>query len=158
MEYRSMLRPWLTARLAMLCCSALIVLVGGGCGGNGSAALLSDEVARTALDLALKAWQGGGKPGPVAGTEPPVVVHDTPWAQGKKLQSFEILPAEPGGTEKRFSVRLSLTNPAGVQEAQYYVIGGNPVQVFRDEDYLRNINMVDGPKLPKPGTAARKQK
>ena len=153
-----MLRPRHSAWLAFLWGSAFSVLAAGGCGSSGRAALPSDEVARVALESALKAWQGGGKPGAVAGTEPPVEVHDTPWAQGKKLQSFEIVRAEPGGAEKRFSVRLSLANPAGVQEAQYYVIGGSPVQVFRDEDYLRNINMEDGPKLPKPGSQTRPRK
>ena len=36
---------------------------------------------------------------------------------------------------------------------QYYVIGKGPVMVFRDQDYLRNINMEDGPKLNRPGTS-----
>ena len=117
--------------------------------------LPSDEVARAALESALKAWQGGGKPGPLAGTQPPVVVHDTPWALGAKLESFEILQAESSGAEKRFEVRLALRKPAGVQEVHYYVLGLGPVMVFRDEDYDRNINMVDGPKLSKPTSRSR---
>ena len=153
-----MLRPWLLARLASLCGLALLIVWGGGCwSGSGGAATPSDEVARTALESALKAWQGGGKPGSLAGTEPPVEVHDTPWAQGDKLESFEILKAEPGGVEKRFSVRLAMAKPAGVQEVQYHVIGQGPVQVFRDEDYNRNINMEDGPKLPRAGGSKKRK-
>jgi len=110
------------------------------------------------LESALKAWQGGGKPGALAGTEPPVEVHDTPWAQGAKLESFEITQAESIGAAKRFAVRLALTKPAGVQEVQYYVLGGGPVMVFRDEDYMRNTNMEDGPKLSKPGSQPRRRK
>ena len=49
--------------------------------------------------------------------------------------------------ERRFSVRLSLAKPERVQEVQYYVLGRDPVMVFRDEDYIRNINMDNGPKL-----------
>ncbi len=154
-----MLKPRFTTRFAVLSCSALFLLCTGGCGsGGGSAVLTSDEVARTALESALKAWQGGGKPGALAGTEPPVEVHDTPWAQGAKLESFEITQAESIGAAKQFTVRLALTKPAGVQEVQYYVLGGGPVMVFRDEDYMRNTNMEDGPKLSKPGSQPRRRK
>jgi hypothetical protein len=152
-----MLKPRFTTRFALLSCSALFLLGGGGCG-SGSAALPSDEVARTALESALEAWQDGGKPGKLAGTEPSVEVHDTPWAQGARLQSFEILQAESSGAAKRFSVRLALAKPAGVQEVQYYVLGLGPVMVFRDEDYMRNINMEDGPKLSKPRSQPRRRR
>jgi hypothetical protein len=152
-----MLRPWFTTWLASLSCSFLLILGGGGCG-SGGAALPSDDVARAALEAALKTWRDGGKPGTLAGTEPPVEVHDTPWAQGAKLESFEILKAESSGAEKRFAVRLSLSKPAGVQEVRYYVLGRGPVMVFRDEDYIRNINMEDGPKLSKPGSPTRRRR
>jgi hypothetical protein len=107
------------------------------------------------LESALKAWLAGEKPGAVAGTEPPVVILDTPWAQGQLLESYEILREESSVADKRFAVRLSLAKPARIQEVMYYVIGQGPVQVFREEDYLRNINMEDGPKLPNPGSRAR---
>jgi hypothetical protein len=110
------------------------------------------------LESALKTWQGGGHPGTLAGTDPPVQVTDTPWAQGAKLESFEITQAESIGAAKRFAVRLALTKPAGVQEVQYYVLGGGPVMVFRDEDYMRNTNMEDGPKLSKPRSQTRRRK
>jgi hypothetical protein len=154
-----MLKPRFTTWFALFFCSALFLLGGGGCGsGRGSAVLPSDEIARTALESALKAWQGGGKPGAVAETEPPVEVHDTPWAQGSKLASFEITQADSIGAAKRFAVRLTLTKPAGVREVQYYVLGGGTVMVFRDEDYMRNTNMVDGPKLSKPKSQSRGRK
>ena len=77
-------------------------------------------------------------------------MHDTPWSQGDRLASYEILEEDTSGTEKKFTVRLSLAKPERVEEVQYYVIGHGPVMVFRDEDYLRNINMEDGPTLKKP--------
>ncbi len=49
-------------------------------------------------------------------------------------------------------MRLSLTKPDRVEEVQYYVLGQGPVMVFRDQDYQRNINMEDGPKLQKTKT------
>ena len=79
--------------------------------------------------------------------EPAVQVNDTPWSQGDRLGSYEILKEDTSGAEKKFTVRLSLTKPDRVEEVQYYVMGQGPVMVFRDQDYERNINMEDGPKL-----------
>ena len=153
-----MLRPWNTAQFVILTSSALLLLAAGGCGNGPSDALPSDEVARGALEAALKSWRDGGKPGPVSGMEPPVQVHDTPWSQGERLSSFEILKEDKSAAEMRFSVRLSLAKPERVKEVQYYVLGRDPVMVFRDEDYMRNINMVNGPDLNKSANSRRKQR
>jgi hypothetical protein len=124
---------------------AAMLIIGGGCG-NGATAVPSAPVARNALESSLKTWCDGGKPGILAGTEPVVQVYDTPWASGQTLKSFEILREEEAvGVEKRFAVRLSFSKPERVEEVQYHVLGAGPVMVFRDEDYERNINMVDGP-------------
>ena len=138
--------PWRAIRLAGLACAALSVLAGGGCG-NGSAALPSNDVARAALEGALSTWRAGGKPGTLTGIEPAVQVTDTPWSQGDRLASYEIIGEETSGVEKKFTVKLSLTKPERVEEVQYYVLGQGPVMVFRDQDYQRNINMEDGPKM-----------
>jgi hypothetical protein len=144
---------------ALLSCTALFLLIGGGCGSGGSSGgdlLPSDEVARSAVDSALKAWRDGAKQGKLAGTEPPVEVHDSHWAKGEKLESYEILGEDSSTAEKKFSVRLSMAKPAGAQEVQYYVLGRGPVIVFRDEDYLRNMNMEEGPKQSRPVTTRRR--
>jgi len=150
MKNPSILRPLSTCRAAILSCSAFLLLAVGGCG-NGGATLPSDDVARAALEGALKTWRDGGKPGTITGMEPAVQVNDTPWSQGDSLGSYEILGQDTTGAEKRFTVRLSLTKPDRVEEVQYYVIGQGPVIVFRDQDYHRNVNMEDGPKVIKPG-------
>jgi hypothetical protein len=152
-----MLRTKNTIRLVLFSVSALPLLTAGGCGGNGVASAPSDGVARAALEASLKAWRDGGKPGTVAGTDPPVQVLDTPWGQGERLASYEILGEESGSAEKRFDVRLTLSKPERVQEVKYYVIGRGPVMVFREEDYLRNINMENGPKLDKTGGRTRRR-
>jgi hypothetical protein len=125
---------WNNARLAMLSGSALLLFfAGSGCS------------------------NGAGKPGTLPGTEPPVVVLDTPWSQGASLASYEILGEEAGaGVEKLFTVRLSLKKPERTEEVQYHVLGVGPVMVFRDQDYLRNINMENGPRLIKPGRQPRR--
>jgi hypothetical protein len=139
-------------RLAFLSIIAVCLFSAAGCGTGGSV-VPSDEVARTALEKALTTWRDGGKPGALKGEEPPVQVHDTPWSQGERLGSYEILREDTGAAEKRFTVRLSLAKPERVEEVQYYVLGKAPVMVFRDQDYMRNINMEDGPKLNRPGTS-----
>ncbi len=153
-----MFRPKNPARIAIACGTALLLLIGGGggCGSGGRASAPPDEVARTALESALKAWRGGAKPGAVAGTDPPVQVLDTPWGMGDRLASYEILGEETGTAEKQFTVRLVLSKPEKTQEVKYYVIGQGPVMVFRDEDYQRNVNMEDGPKLNKSGNRPRR--
>jgi hypothetical protein len=135
-------------RLAVLSSLPLVALVCAGCAG-GHASPPDDNVARAAVEGSLKAWQSGGKPGTIPGTDPPVQVFDTPWSQGQRLGSFEILGAENGPVEKVFKVRLSLQKPERVEEAEYHVLGQGPVMVFRDEDYQRNINMENGPPLTK---------
>jgi hypothetical protein len=153
-----MIRPKSMIRSAFVLGSALLLLAAAGCGNRGGSAP-SDEVARTALDAALKTWRDGGKPGTVAGMDPPVQVLDTPWAQGDRLASYEILGEETGtAAEKQFTVRLVLAGkPERTQEVTYHVLGRGPVMVFRDEDYKRNINMEDGPKLEKPGSRTRRR-
>lgn len=135
-------------------CAPLLLLAAGGCGSRPSETLPPVDQARTALDSALKAWCDGKKPGALPGTSPTVQVLDTPWGLGDRLASYEIVGADQSAAEMRFSVRLNLARPERVQEAQYYVLGRDPVMVFRDEDYVRNINMADGPRLGAPRTRA----
>jgi len=145
-----MLRTWNAARTAIFTSSVLLPLAAGGCG-NGVSAAPSNELARSALETALKTWQEGGKPGALPATDPKVEVHDTPWSRGDLLESYEILSEDAGAGEKRFAVRLSLGQPKQSEEVQYHVLGLDPVMVFRDEDYLRNINMENGPSTIKAG-------
>jgi hypothetical protein len=152
-----MKRRWNPFRVFILSFTTILLSSGGGCG-NGTTAVPSNQVARTALETALNSWRDGGKPGALAGTEPAVQVHDTPWASGQNLKSYEILREEAEGVEKRFAVRLNLAKPERVEEVEYHVMGAGPVLVFRDEDYQRNINMVDGPPVTKPKTSAERRR
>lgn len=151
-----MVHPKNPTRLALVCGSSLLLLAAGGCG-HGVASSPTEEVARASLEAALKVWRDGGKPGTVAGTNPPVQVLDTPWAQGDRLASYEIIGEEAVAAEKQFTVRLTLAKPERVQEVKYHVLGQGPVMVFRDEDYRRHINMEDGPKLDRPASRTRRR-
>ena len=140
MKNSAIFRPFGMTRWAILACSTLFLLSAGGCGGNGSAALPSNDVARTALEGALNTWRSGGKPGPIEGMDPVVQVTDTPWSQGDRLGSYEIVKEDTSGAEKKFTVRLSLTKPDRVEEVQYHVMGQGP-----------------GDGLPRPGLPAKRQ-
>jgi hypothetical protein len=84
---------WISIRILLVWLSAAVLYSSGGCS-NGSTAVPSNTVARNALESALKTWCEGGKPGILPGTEPVIQVHDTPWASGQSLASFEILREE----------------------------------------------------------------
>ncbi|MFO0949716.1 MAG: hypothetical protein U0835_00910 [Isosphaeraceae bacterium] len=142
---------WRAAGLA-----ALLLPASAGCG-SGVGEVPSGQQARAALEAALTAWTRGAKPGTLPGSDPPVVVHDTPWAQGQSLASFQILREEEGSAaEKRFTVRLTLAKPDRTAEVQYHVLGVGPVMVFRDEDFYRNINMENGPGVARPSGRTRR--
>ncbi len=143
--------------LAMLAVSASLLLAASGCGDARSEALPSDESARTALEAALSSWRDGKKPGPIAGASTSAEIHDSRWSLGDRLASYEILGEEKNGAEMKFNVRLTLSQPAGVREVQYYVLGRDPVMIFRDEDYARNINMDNGPSLNGGGNARKRR-
>jgi hypothetical protein len=150
-----MIRSWNRGLLAVIVGSSLLSTIAAGCGGGSSEGLPPDDVARRSLEAALAAWRDGAKPGQIAGTQPVVQVHDTPWSQGNRLSSYEIVGEDKSGAELKYTVRLSLAKPERVEQAKYYVVGRDPVMVFRDEDYERNINM-DGPSVNKSANPKRK--
>lgn len=141
--------PLSLRRFRSLTGAVLLLVAGTGCGTRTIDALPATTDARGALETALKAWRDGAKPGTISGTEPVVQVVDTSWSLGDRLKSFEILGEDRSASELKFSVRLALAKPEKVQETSYYVLGRGPVMIFREEDYLRNINMEDGPRLSK---------
>jgi hypothetical protein len=130
-------------------CLLFLLLPAAGCSTRTIDALPPTPDARGALETALKAWCDGARPGTISCTEPVVQVVDTPWGQGERLKSFEILGEDRSASQLKFSVRLALAKPDKVEEANYYVLGRGPVMIFREEDYLRNINMEDGPRTTK---------
>jgi hypothetical protein len=148
-------RPVIGAGAALV-----LAFAGAGCGGAtpNTESLPADKVAREALEAALKMLRDGGSPGAVPGTDPTVNLIDTAWGRGDRLSSYEILGENIKATEMQFTVKLTLTKPDRVKEVQYYVAGRNPIFVFRDEDYMRNINMDGPPPNQKPAKSNRNQR
>ncbi len=126
----------------------------GGCG-RGSDATPPADLARSALERSLEAWKNGGRPGEIAGGEVAIQAVDSLWLSGRKLESFQILREEGGEGDRRFMVTLSYPKPAKPQDARYVVLGQGPIWVYREEDYLRMINMDDNPTFQKGARTRR---
>lgn len=88
-----------------------------------------------ALESALKAWQDGHGPGQISG-HPRIQVVDSLRRPGQNLQRFEVIGEVPGeGGPRCFAVRLFLVNPAEEQKVRFYVLGIDPLWVYRQEEY-----------------------
>ncbi|MDR3634436.1 MAG: hypothetical protein P4L84_11575 [Isosphaeraceae bacterium] len=132
---------------ALAVCGAILAFVPG-CGGSSRAYTPNAASAREALDLALAAWQKGGKADQLATASPQVHVVDSQWQAGKVLEGYEIIEEQAGAaeTEKRYSVLLKLKKPEGEQRVEYIMVGREPLWIFRDDDYAKAGNMGDDTK------------
>jgi hypothetical protein len=138
----------------------LIALAGGaavllpGCGNPSHAHAPGATEARKALEDSLSTWQKGASRDRLAAGSPPVQPVDFQWQAGQALEAYKILAEEPdeGDAAKRFTVSLSLrptkgAKPAaGETKARYVVLGRDPVWVYREDDYIRALNMDDNPR------------
>lgn len=131
-------------------CGAVLALASG-CGSPTRAYTPNAASARDALNSALAAWQQGGKADQLATASPQVHVVDHQWAAGQVLEGYEILAEKPGAaeTEKRYEVVLRLKKPVGEKHVEYILVGREPMWIFRDDDYAKNLSMGEEAK-PKP--------
>ena len=111
-----------------------------GCGKSRSSYLPAAGKARESLTTVLNAWKGGTPHGPITSSKPVINVFDLRWTQGKKLESFEIVEEIKKAEQPQFKVRMKLEGEPE-QENVFLVIGIDPLQVFRDEDYVRMQSM-----------------
>ena len=124
-------------RIALLFAVAVAL---AGCGGNSSTSYIPKRNdAQDALKLALDAWKNGqsGEPAGKLPSGATVRGIDADWAAGEKLASYEIvkeLPAEADAGPRKLIVKLTYEGGNPI-EATYYVVGIDPLQVFRDKDY-----------------------
>lgn len=95
----------------------------------------SEPRAREALEAALNAWQDGKKAGTIEGAPMPLGAVDFQWQSGKKLTAFEIVGQEPNDGPPIFSVRLTIKGINQPATVRYYVVGKDPLWVYREEDY-----------------------
>ena len=121
---------------------ALVLLAG--CGSNTEKSYHPPAAtSRDALTGALDTWKEGREnPGLLDEFEPNLQVADPSWADGRKLQSFEIVSEEqiPDGPQK-FTVKLTLADVPEPQTVTYVVLGKDPIWIMREEEYQRPSGM-----------------
>lgn len=93
--------------------------------------------AQEALDAVLAAWQRGETAGPLRLASAPVTIEvaDSTRRPGQRLVDYELLGEISGEGPRTFAVRLKLDNPIREREVRYYLVGIDPLWVFRQEDY-----------------------
>jgi hypothetical protein len=97
--------------------------------------------ARAALEAALNAWVEGKKPEEIEGTPIPVQAADSQWRAGKKLVSFQIIEQIPGEVPPVFTVHLTMQGKSGPLIVRYYVVGKDPLWVYREDDFKASKGM-----------------
>ncbi len=117
---------------------ALLALAAAGCADRSNSRYIpSEDSARQALEAALTAWQKGQpQPGAIPDAAPAVQAVDSRWQAGDRLQSFEVVGEEPNiGGPRLFTVRLTMQALPETKTVRYYVVGVDPLWVYREDDY-----------------------
>ena len=124
-----------TCNLAATVLLSLFFLSGCSGGNSPSRYEPSKQVARSAIDSALKTWKTGVPLGEIAG-KPAINMFDERWQSGKKLESYEILEEVAGSEHPQFKVRLKVTGSAE-EVNEFLAVGIDPLLVFREKDYRK---------------------
>lgn len=93
--------------------------------------------AEEALDLVLAAWKAGEPVAPLKLKSSPLTIQvaDATRRAGQRLIAYDLLGEISGEGPRTFVVRLKLENPTLEEEVRYYLMGIDPLWVFRQEDY-----------------------
>lgn len=122
---------------------AVMLLAAGlsGCGGGESIDryLPESSKARGSLEAALNAWKSGAPLKTVQVDGHAIDVFDARWRSGAKLEDFEILSEEKPDPHPTFLVRTRIKGKD--EESKYFVMGIDPILVFRAQDYTKATGM-----------------
>jgi hypothetical protein len=126
------------------CWGLFVVLIVTGCSSPSKEDYIpSENAGKQAIETALTAWQSGKPMEPIENPDAVAVQpQDTEWQKGRKLVAFSIgeeLPTTDG--PKQFAVRLTFQGSATPVDTVYFVVGRDPLWVFRDRDYQRTTGM-----------------
>jgi hypothetical protein len=141
-------RPFRPSRNLLSATSILFaVWACAGCGGASPESFKPEAAdSRQALEKTLEAWCSGKKAGELdalAEGGPKLHAVDSDWNAGKRLASYEIMGEAPESspTVQQFSVKLHYEKQKQPIDAVYYVVGKDPILVFRDKDYAQSRGM-----------------
>lgn len=101
----------------------LLVLVLTGCSEETPSHPLNEELARSSVEKAMRAWVDGKTPKDL---QPEIVVGDTSWEQGKKLESFEIMKDEESSDGSNLHIRVKRKIDSSESKITY-IVGTSPV-------------------------------
>ena len=109
-----------------------------GCGRTptGTPNLPAPEIgpARSAVVATLDAWKAGRREGGTLGSKPVIGIVDSLRAE-RPLVDYEVVgPLSVVDKARPFAVRLTLDAPRETVTARYFVLGQDPLWVFRQED------------------------
>ena len=93
--------------------------------------------AEEALAQVMAAWKDGQRAGPLKLESAAVTIQvaDSRRKPGQRLVDYELLGEVSGEGPRTFVVRLKLDNPSEEVSVRYYLVGIDPLWVFRQEDY-----------------------
>lgn len=95
------------------------------------------KLAEQALAGVLDAWRAGKPTGELRLSDPPLTVQvcDAGRLPGQRLVDYEILGEVSAEGPRSFMARLQLADPPEERQVTYYLVGIDPLWVFRQEDY-----------------------
>ncbi|MEX2558332.1 MAG: hypothetical protein WD403_00390, partial [Pirellulales bacterium] len=115
--------------LSLVCCAATVIsLLATGCGHKNQPT--NAVLARESLKTALDSWKEGQTPQDLKQRSPSIIVGDTAWEGGQKLESYEIVgPEFDDGVNLHCPVKLVLKDSQGSTrtEETTYIVGTSPV-------------------------------
>ncbi len=114
---------------------AIVLLGMVGCAKQKQDFVPNPTAAEDAIRSAMEAWKESGAVGEIADTKPLVHVTDSNRKRGQTLSGYTILGEVPGSAGRTYMVELNLASPAEKLNAQYIVVGIDPLWIFRQEDY-----------------------
>jgi hypothetical protein len=123
----------------------LFALAIAGCNGDPHQRYIpTSEKALASLEAAMDHWKSGASVETIKTDQGTVDLYDARWRAGAKLESYEVLSEEPGGPHPTFVVKLKLKGKPREEESKYFVMGIEPILVFRAEDYKKASGMGSG--------------
>jgi len=129
-------------RIPRVLAPLLLALFTVGCGGESHERYIPpSEKARAAVEAVLSAWKAGEPLMTVTANDVSVDLFDARRQAGQKLEDFKIVEEVAGGEPPAFKATLRFAGKAAEEETTYLVIGIDPLNVFRAEDYTRATGM-----------------
>jgi hypothetical protein len=125
---------------------ALLVLCLVGCASRATSDYVPpSNQARQAVEQMLEAWRAGDVEKVelrLPGNGPRVQIFDQQRASGQKLSKFQVIREIEGKQDQPRQIAVKLTFGEEEEiEATYYVVGIDPLLVFRDTDYRQASGM-----------------